>query len=204
MGNIRPHLVRYWLHSTEKSDNPEIFAQKAEQICEAYHNAPNAEQNGTHTVSVDEMTGIQALERKYPDKPTAPGQIARIEFEYSRHGTVSLIAFFDVATGKICSQYLNKTRTEEDFVTAVKALIDTASGDKWIFIWNEYEKARCNGHFHCVPRQTQRLGRRYKRGVSKDEAATLHCPSNPQFYSVCQLQRPQGNLRRPQENLRCG
>ena len=39
------------------------------------------------------MTGIQALEHKYPDKPVMPGKIARMEFEYIRHGTTSLIVF---------------------------------------------------------------------------------------------------------------
>ncbi len=55
----------------------------------------------THVVSTDEMTGIQALEHKYPDKLPLPGQCAKMEFEYIRHGTTSLIGFFDVATGRM-------------------------------------------------------------------------------------------------------
>lgn len=47
------------------------------------------------------MTGIQALEHKYPDKLPLPGQCAKMEFEYIRHGTTSLIGFFDVATGRM-------------------------------------------------------------------------------------------------------
>ncbi|NDO31026.1 transposase, partial [[Clostridium] clostridioforme] len=41
------------------------------------------------------MTGVQALEHKYPDKLPLPGQCAKMEFEYIRHGTTSLIGFFD-------------------------------------------------------------------------------------------------------------
>ena len=71
------------------------------------------------------MTGVQALEHKYPDKLPLPGQCAKMEFEYIRHGTTSLIGFFDVATGRVEMPYLNSTRTEEDFVEAVKALAGT-------------------------------------------------------------------------------
>ena len=61
------------------------------------------------------MTGIQALERKYPDHPMKPGQCLRREFEYIRHGTQSLIASFDVVTGKILQPMIGDTRTEADF-----------------------------------------------------------------------------------------
>ena len=47
------------------------------------------------------MTGIQALERIAPGLPMAPGKVERREFEYRRHGTQTLIAAFDVATGKV-------------------------------------------------------------------------------------------------------
>ena len=55
-------------------------------------------------------------------------QPACIEFEYIRHNTTSLIRFFDVATGRMEQPYLNFTRTEEDFVKAVRALVETDSG----------------------------------------------------------------------------
>ena len=134
MGNIQPHRVRYWLHSTDKEDKPEEFSEKTNNICEAYHNARQASETGTHTISVDEMTGIQALERKYPDKPTAPGQVACIEYEYIRHGTISMIAHFDVATGQVLPPYINKTRTEEDFAKSIGLQIKNNPEDKWIFI----------------------------------------------------------------------
>jgi hypothetical protein len=50
-----------------------------------------AEQGG-QTVSVDEMTGIQALERAAKSLPMKPGHVERREFEYIRHGTKALIA----------------------------------------------------------------------------------------------------------------
>ncbi len=47
------------------------------------------------------MTGIQARERLEKDLPMRPGKVERREFEYIRHGRQTLIANFDIATGKI-------------------------------------------------------------------------------------------------------
>jgi putative transposase len=51
-------------------------------------------QLGGHIVSCDELTAIQALERAAPTQPMQPGQVERREFEYIRHGTLSLITNF--------------------------------------------------------------------------------------------------------------
>ena len=133
MGQIQPHKVRYWLHSTDKVDKPEEFKEKVTDICAAYHEAEQNHEKGIHTISTDEMTGIQALERIHPDKLPAPGKVATMEFEYIRHGTTTLIAFFNVATGKVFP-FLNPTRTEQDFATAIELQINQALYDDWIFI----------------------------------------------------------------------
>lgn len=83
-----------------------------------------AEQGG-QTVSIDEMTGIQALERAAKSLPMKPGRVERREFEYIRHGTKALIAAFDVATGQVRGT-IGDTRTEEDFVTFMKDLFASA------------------------------------------------------------------------------
>jgi transposase len=89
---------------------------------------------GGHIVSTDEMTGIQALERIAPTKPMRPGQIERREFEYQRHGTLSLIATFDVVTGQVLSPSLGPTRTEADFATHIARTIDTDPDGVWLFV----------------------------------------------------------------------
>ena len=119
--DLHPHRVCYWLHSPEKTEAPESFARKVNEICGLYQSAQEQSREGAHIVSTDEMTGVQALERKYPDKRPLPGQCARMEFEYVRHGTTSLIGFFDVAAGRIEMPYLNSTRTEKDFVEALSS-----------------------------------------------------------------------------------
>jgi transposase len=78
-----------------------------------------------HTVSIDEMTGIQTLERAAPTLPMKPGHVERREFEYVRHGTQCLIAAFDVATGKVLGT-IGESRTEADYVTFLEGLFATA------------------------------------------------------------------------------
>ncbi|GGF65775.1 hypothetical protein GCM10010912_08530 [Paenibacillus albidus] len=72
---------------------------------------------GVHVVSLDEMTGIQALERLHPTLPMKPGLIERRGFEYIRHGTLSLIAGFDVAIGQLPVVSMGPTRGETDFAS---------------------------------------------------------------------------------------
>ncbi len=90
--DFRPHQVRPWLHSPDPK-----FRSKVRRICELYLRPPS----GVHVVCVDEKTSIQALARRYPGRPAAPGRAARREFEYVRHGTCALLAAFDVCTGLV-------------------------------------------------------------------------------------------------------
>lgn len=85
-------------------------------------------------VSTDEKTGIQANERAHPTRPMLPGLVERREFEYMRHGTQTLIANFEVATGKVIASSIGPTRTEEDFVVHIVRTIEIAPAAEWIFI----------------------------------------------------------------------
>jgi putative transposase len=100
-----------------------LFEEKVTAITDTYLNAIERDALGEQTISLDEMTGIQALERKYPDKPLEPGKIQRREFEYIRHGTQTLIASFNVATGAIIQASVGDTRTEVDYLTHVQQTI---------------------------------------------------------------------------------
>jgi len=110
--DLKPHRNRYWL--TPKPD-PE-FDTKCADICAVYQAAPTVAEQAGQTVSIDEMTGIQALERAAPSLPMKPGHVERREFEYIRHGTKALIAAFDVASGKVIGT-IGDRRTEADFVS---------------------------------------------------------------------------------------
>jgi transposase len=108
--DLKPHRVRGWL--TARHD--ERFEEKCHDICETYRLAPERAKAGAETVSIDEMTGIQALERAAATLPMRPGSVERQEFEYVRHGTQTLIGGFNVATGEVVA-HIGQTRTEEDF-----------------------------------------------------------------------------------------
>jgi len=115
-------------------DNPEQFDREVETVCELYQQAPELQAQGVHLVSTDEKTGIQALERKHPVLPMRPGLVERREYEYVRHGTLALMANFEVALGRILSPSLGPTRTEEDFAAHIAQTLANDPGGTWIFI----------------------------------------------------------------------
>ncbi len=76
-------------------------------------------------VSTDELTGVQALERKHPGLPLAPGKVERREFEYIRHGTRTFILSRDVVSGHLLAPTGGPSRTEADFLAHVQAVVAT-------------------------------------------------------------------------------
>lgn len=60
--------------------------------------------------------------------------VERIEFEYRRHGTLCLIANFDVPTGKVVQPTIGPTRTEKDFAAHIGRTVDTDPDATWIFV----------------------------------------------------------------------
>jgi transposase len=134
---VRPHKSEYWLTSKDKLEAPEVYAAAVEGLCETYLQAPALEAQGTHVASVDEKTGMQALERIHPSKPMRPGTPERIEFEYKRHGTLCLTATWDVARGGIISRTLGPTRTEEDFAQHIAKTIATDPNAGWVFVCDQ-------------------------------------------------------------------
>jgi hypothetical protein len=95
------------------------------QVCTVYKQASRRAEQGERTVSTDELTGVQALERKHPGLPLAPGKVERREFEYVRHGTRSFIISRDVVTGQIVAPARGPTRTEANFLAHLLAVIAT-------------------------------------------------------------------------------
>jgi len=132
---LKPHLSRYWLNT--KESDPDVFQQQVETVCDTYADALDNYDRGLHTISVDEMTGIQALERLFPTKPVRSGAVEKREFEYKRHGTQTLIANLEVATGELIAPTIGERRTEIDFAQHIARTIATDPEAEWVFVLDQ-------------------------------------------------------------------
>jgi transposase len=155
--DLKPNKFKMWLHSKD----PE-FESKVNEIVDLYLNPPE----NAVVISVDEKTGMQAIERKYETKMPSPGNVGKYEYEYIRHGTQSLIAGFDIVTGKVTAECL-PTRKAEDLIAFMEKLAIEYKEEKEIHIiwdnlnihkdgidgrWKEFNKRHDDKfHFHYTP-----------------------------------------------------
>ena len=95
--DLKPHLIRYWL--TPEPD--EQFDAKVADINSLYRQAPELATQGERVLSTDELTGVQALERKHPGLPLAPGKVERREYEYKRHGPQCLLITLEMVICRV-------------------------------------------------------------------------------------------------------
>ena len=116
---LKPHLV-----ATFKLSNDPRFAEKVEDVVGLYLNPPER----AVVLSVDEKSQIQALERSQPLLPMRPGQPERRTHDYLRHGTTTLFAALDVATGEVIGKCFQRHRSRE-FLRFLKT-IDEAVPDE--------------------------------------------------------------------------
>ena len=188
---IRPWKIKYWLHSKEKYEDYDTYKAKIQAINQVYAEAAalsgSEEGAEVRTFCTDEMTGIQALEHLFPDKPAAPGMDAKREFDYIRHGTTSLTGFFNVTTGTMADPYLNSTRTEEDFVAALKAVIDTDPGKQYRIVCDNLNTHMSETLVRFVAEQigyTEPLGKKGKSGILQTRATRAAFLSNPE-HRIC-------------------
>lgn len=178
---LQPHRRKMWLNTTEK--DPVRFAEQVRQVCDTYRNAPTLHaERGVHTVSSDELTGVQALERNAASEPMQPGQVARDEFEYTRHGTTTVIGNMDVVTGELIATTIGPTRTEVDFVNHIAATVSIDPGGEWVFVVDTLNIHWSAGlvewiNEHCELNQP--LGKKGKQGVLKNQASRRKFLSDP-------------------------
>lgn len=121
-----------WLNA--KCEDREQFDEEVGRVCKTYEQAQSLREEGVNTISTDEKTGIQALERAAQDKPMKPGIAQRIEYEYIRHGTQALIASFEVATGELIKGSVVNERTEKEFAAHIVGVMSANPEAGWIFV----------------------------------------------------------------------
>lgn len=137
-------------------------------MCDIYHNISQKEDE--LTISTDEMTGVQALERIAKDlEMSAKKPLAR-EFEYKRHGTQTLIAGFNVRTGQVHGT-CGDTRTEEDFSTFIENTIKKYPNyKKYHFVLDQLNTHKSESLVRLIAKysgDTQDLGEKGKSGILK-------------------------------------
>jgi transposase len=174
--------LRYWL--TQEPD-----AHRDEKIvegCQLYAQAPQRVQQGERSISMDELTGVQALERKHPDLPMQPGYVLRREFEYIRHGTLCWFINFDVVTGQVIVPSWGPTRTEQDALAHLQRLIASdPQVRKWHIILDNLNTHQSESLVRWIAElegiAPETLGVKGKSGIlqsMESRAAFLHDPTH--------------------------
>jgi transposase len=101
---LKPHLVDTWKLSSDP-----LFIDKVRDVVGLYLDPPDK----AMVLAVDEKSQMQALDRTAPMLPMMPGVPGRKTHDYVRHGTTSLFAALDIATGKVIGQHQRRHRHQE-------------------------------------------------------------------------------------------
>jgi hypothetical protein len=151
-------------------------------VCDLYERAGLLAEQGIHVVSVDEKTGIQALERKSPDIPMGPGRVQGREHESIRHGTLCLTANLEIWCGCIIAPTLGPTRTEVDFAAHIEQTVATDPWAGWVFIADNLNTHQSESLVRYVARACgieEDLGEKEKCGVLKSQESRAKFLSDP-------------------------
>jgi transposase len=173
-------LIRYWL-TTERDDQ---FEAKSADINTLYQRASELAQQGERVISNDELTGVQALQRKHPGLPLRPGKVERREYEYIRHGTLAFIINFDVATGQVGPVSAGPTRTQQDYLDHIKRTVEgQPTVSRWHFIVDNLNIHQSESLVRYVAAESDldqtELGIKGKSGILKSKRSRAEFLSQP-------------------------
>src|SRR6266702_6587045 len=126
-GELRPHKIRYYVERRDPD-----FEAKMANVLHVYKEVEivnegllsgRLKEPSLVTISYDEKPGIQAIANTTPDLPAVPGKHPSVtrDYEYVRHGTVSLLAGINLHTGQI-TEMVSETHKSKDFVEYLQKL----------------------------------------------------------------------------------
>lgn len=135
---------------------------------------------------MDELTGVQALERLHPDLPMMAGHVLRREFEYVRHGTLSWFFNLDVVTGQVIEPSGGPTRNEADCLAHLQRLITSdPTATRWHIIADNLNIHQSEPLVRWIAEREgippEALGTKGKSGILQSmgtRAAFLHDPTH--------------------------
>jgi transposase len=137
--DLQPHRTRFW--KTAHLDAQ--FKERAEKVLWCYANAGHLARRGLWTVAVDEIPNFQVLERR-PIRRAIPGSIEQQEFEYIRHGTVNLLLFLIVHTGRM-EVAVEVKKDAEHYVRELRAFRRRHRGLKGVFLIQDGDPSHTAG-----------------------------------------------------------
>jgi len=137
--DLQPHRTRYW--KTARLDAH--FKERAEKVLWCYGNAEKLARQGIWTVAVDEVPNFQVLERE-PIRRAIPGCIEQQEFDYTRHGTVNLLLFLIVHTGRM-EIAVEATKDAEHYIAEQRAFHRRHRGLKGVYLIQDGDPSHTAG-----------------------------------------------------------
>jgi len=157
----RARNIKPWLVDTFKLSTDPRFEEKLVDVVGLYHHPPE------HAVVLcaDEKSQIQALERSQPSLPMTPGRAGTMTHDYKRHGTTTLFAAMDIATGEVLTDYKPRHRNQE-WLSFLKLIDRTVPDDLEIHLvadnygthkhdnvtkWLGHPSRRDRWHIHYTP-----------------------------------------------------
>ena len=157
----RARNIKPWLIETFKLSTDPHFEERLVDVVGLYRNPPE------HAVVLcaDEKSQIQALERSEPSLPMTPGRAGTMTHDSKRHGTTTLFAAMDIATGQVLTDYKPRHRNQE-WLAFLKLIDRTVPHDLDIHLiadnysthkhanitkWLEHPSRRDRWHIHYTP-----------------------------------------------------